>query len=347
MNLPRIAIIILNWNGSDDTNECLESLYQINYPNYDVIVVDNGSEDGSLKNIKKYCEGKIEVDSEFFDYTYENKPITLFEYLENDLERFKKDKEFNDLPNNKRAVMIKNFDNKGYAEGNNVGMRFVSKYLNSEYILILNNDIVVDPNFLNELAIAAKNRPDAGIIGPAMLNYYEPENVYSMGAKMNFWIGGWKPLEMGKYSPETDKDIIEVDFVGGAAFMIKREVIEKIGVFYSPYFANWEETDYCIQAKKEGFVVISVPKSKIWHKVSSSISLNNPNRIYWILRNNIIFMRRNAKLRFLPSFFLFYFFIRVPSFIYWGIRGNSIHDSLKIIQKVTKAIKEGLTVKIN
>ena len=59
MDYPRVSIIILNWNGWKDTIECLESLYKINYPNYDVIVIDNDSKDGSIEKIKEYCNGKI------------------------------------------------------------------------------------------------------------------------------------------------------------------------------------------------------------------------------------------------------------------------------------------------
>lgn len=347
MNYHSVSIIILNWNGWKDTIECLKSLYKINYPKYDIIVVDNGSEDDSIEIIRKFCEGKIEIKSEFFDYDKENKPIKIFEYFENDLIRFKQDyNQFKELNPGKRVILIKNRDNKGYAEGNNVGIRFVLKYLNSDYTLILNNDVVVDPDFLTELVIAAESKPNIGIIGPVNLNYYDPEYVDSMGAKVNFWIGSWKPLKMDEYSIKNNNNYIDVDFVLGAAFMIKRDVIKKIGVFYSNYFANWEETDYCIQAKNNGFNVISVPKSKIWHKISSSISITNPNRIYWILRNNILFMRRNAKFRYFPSFLFFYFFFRVPSFIYWGFRCNSFHDLFKLIRMITKAVKEGLTLKI-
>lgn len=344
---PNVSIIILNWNGWKDSIECLESIYQINYPNFNLILVDNDSEDDSLLKIKQYLKGKIKVKSDFFEYNEENKPIFTYEYFENELQKFKNDSiNLENLFQKNNAIIIKNFDNKGYADGNNVGMCFVSKYLNSDYILILNNDVVVDADFLKELIIIAQKNPNAGILGPANLSYYEPNKVDSLGAKMNFWIGGWKALDRN-ITLSSQMAPKEVDFVGGAAFLIKREVIEKIGVFYSPYFANWEETEYCIRAKKNGFDVISVPTSKIWHKVSSSISLNNPTRIYWILRNNLIFMRRNAKLWYFPSFFLFYFFLRVPSFIYYGVRGNSIQNVFKLISTITKAIIEGLTFKIN
>ena len=77
--MPRVSIIILNWNGWKDTIECLESVYQITYPNYDVIVVDNGSENESVEKIKEYAEGKLPVKSLFFEYSMKNKPLRVIE----------------------------------------------------------------------------------------------------------------------------------------------------------------------------------------------------------------------------------------------------------------------------
>ena len=88
MNYPRVAIIILNWNGWKDTLECLESVYQINYPEYDVVVVDNNSNDDSLEKIENYCAGKIKVESSFFEYQDKN-PVKIFEYTNNKLENSK------------------------------------------------------------------------------------------------------------------------------------------------------------------------------------------------------------------------------------------------------------------
>ena len=82
----RVAVIILNWNGWEDTIECLESVYQISYPSYAVIVVDNGSKDASIKKIKDYAEGKIKIESKFFNHSPKNKPIYLKEYSKNELE---------------------------------------------------------------------------------------------------------------------------------------------------------------------------------------------------------------------------------------------------------------------
>ena len=159
MNNPKVSIIILNWNGWKDTLECLESLYQINYPNYDVIVIDNGSEDESIKKIREYCKGKIETKSDFFEYSEDNKPIKIFEFKEEELETKKTiNNEFSSLSPNKRLILIKNHKNYGFAEGSNIGIRFALKSFNSDYILLLNNDTVVDKTFLTELVICGIKR---------------------------------------------------------------------------------------------------------------------------------------------------------------------------------------------
>ena len=118
-----VSIIILNWNGWKDTIECLESLYQITYPNseaffvntlpqrdakgrYDVIVVDNGSMDESIEKIKEYCEGEIGVESKFFEYSGGNKPIKIIEYRRKEAEAGGgKEKEIANLPSNRKLII--------------------------------------------------------------------------------------------------------------------------------------------------------------------------------------------------------------------------------------------------
>src|ERR1700690_2923308 len=141
-NTPKVSVIILNWNGWKDTIECLESLYQIDYPNYDIILVDNHSEDDSIQKIRDYCEGKIRPKSTFYNYNQENKPIQIFEYTQKEIEKdlqTNKSKGYQDLSSDKKLILIKNDKNYGFAEGNNVGIRYSLKTLNPQYILLLNN----------------------------------------------------------------------------------------------------------------------------------------------------------------------------------------------------------------
>jgi GT2 family glycosyltransferase len=135
MNYPHVSIIILNWNGSEDTVECLESVYKIKYPNYNIILLDNASNDESLEKIRGYLEGKIKVKSPFFEYA-RNKPLKFREYLKNEIESLKnRDNHYL----NKELILIKNDKNYGFTEGNNIGIRYALNTLNSDYILLLNN----------------------------------------------------------------------------------------------------------------------------------------------------------------------------------------------------------------
>ena len=85
---PKVSIIIMNFNRWQDTLECLESVYQIEYPNYDIIVVDNASEDDSLEKIRQYCQGLIKIDSKLVDFINKDEALNLFEFIEkNSLEK--------------------------------------------------------------------------------------------------------------------------------------------------------------------------------------------------------------------------------------------------------------------
>ena len=126
---PKVSVIILNWNGWKDTIECLESLYKINYPNYNVVLVDNASTDNSILNIKDYCNGQLKVESKFFTYETENKPIKLLEFTEEDIKNITSEK-YSDLikdSSNKILNLIKNQDNYGFAKGNNIGIAYALK----------------------------------------------------------------------------------------------------------------------------------------------------------------------------------------------------------------------------
>jgi len=309
-NYPKVAIIILNWKGWEDTLECLEFLYQITYPNYDVILIDNGSKDESIQKIKEYCAGKIKVESKFFEYHPATKPIKIIEYTREEAEAGGggKEKKIANLPSNRKLILIKNERNYGFAEGNNIGMRYALKALNPGYVLLLNNDTVVDKEFLGELVKVGESDEKIGIVGPKVYyyNFNRRRDVINFaGGKLNMWKG--QPYHIG--ANEIDKgqhdEIKEVDYIEGSCLLVKVKVLNKIGLLDPSYFAYWEENDFCMRGYKAGYKSAYVPKSKIWHKVSSSF--NNPIKIYYLTRNRFWFMKKYAtKLQFLS--FLLYFF---------------------------------------
>ncbi len=306
---PRISIIILNWNGWRDTVECLESLYQISHQFYDVIILDNGSRDDSLESIRNYLAGDLSVGSKFFEYSVKNKPIKILEYTNSEADTGGgREKEIADLPSNRKIVLIRNDKNYGFAEGNNIGIRYALKVLDSELILLLNNDTIVDKNFLSELVSVVESDETIGFAGPKIY-YYDfqgRKDVISVAGielfidRGTFHRIGAKEIDRGQYD-ETRS----VDYLEGSCLMIKRQVLDEIGLLNGDYFAYWEETDLCLRGRKAGYKSVYVPTSRIWHKVSSSsIGLT---KLYYMTRNRLWFVRDNAPASDLAHFFIYFF----------------------------------------
>ena len=264
MNYPKVSIIILNWNGLEDTIECLESLKKITYPNYEVIIVDNGSEGNDAQVLRQ----------RFGDFIH----------------------------------LIENDKNYGFAEGNNIGMRYAFQNLNPEYLLLLNNDTVVSPHFLTELVEVAKNDGDIGIVGPKICYYHEPQTINSAGGVLLRRIG--QPFAIGLHRTDNGRyDILkEVDFIAGCALLIGTKVINRIGLLDPDYFAYAEDLDWCVRAKKAGYRIMFVPRAKIWHKGSSTLGLMSPAYMYLSARSRVIFVKKNATI-------LDFVFLFVPYFI--------------------------------
>ena len=187
-DLPTVSIIVLNWNGKHDTVECLESLSHISYPNYEVIVVDNGSTDGSVEQFKaRYPE----------------------------------------------ITVIENQDNLGFAEGNNVGIRAALQE-DTEYVLLLNNDTIVDPRFLDELINVAEREPRVGFAGPKIY-YYDGNGrgrkdvINSVGAKLDMWTGRAWPVGDREIDGGLYDQVRLVDTLIGSCLLVKKKVIVSRG----------------------------------------------------------------------------------------------------------------------
>jgi GT2 family glycosyltransferase len=309
--IPKVTVIILNWNGWEDTIECLESLYQIEYSHYNVIIVDNASTNNSIEQIKRYTEGKIEVKSDFFEYDQKNKPIKILEYNNEEYLRSMGGKIF-DLALNKKLILIKNDKNYGFAEANNIGLKYALKNLNVDYFLLLNNDTIVYPKFLTELVKVSEKDTRIGIAGPKiypLTNGVVIKDKAIIGSKISFWKGG---LPIGLKNGDQIKD---VDLISGACILIKKETLLKLGFLDSIYFFGWEDADYCTKAKRSGYRVIGVSNSKILHKIGASYEnfSKHPEILSNGIKNQLIFMDRySSKLQYIISIpFICFFYLLI------------------------------------
>ena len=322
---PKVSIIILNWNGWKDTIECLESLYGITYPNYVVVVVDNGSEDESIEKIKEWAKGKIEVKSKFFEYNPVNKPIRYIEYNRESAEAGGvKEKEVQGLASSKKMVIIGNEKNYGFAEGNNIGMEYALRALNPDYILLLNNDTVVESKFLSELVEVAEGDEKIGIVGPSIYLFNKPD-------KLQF---EWKYKKIN--TPTEDYSI------SGCVFLIRSSLVNIVGLLDPAYFLYYEENDYFAKAKKNGYKVKYVPtKDKVLHKVSASVNKVSELQTYYMTKNRFLFMKKNStRLQFL-LFFLNFF---IKDFTLMTGSLLILHKDLKSLKIFWKAVYDGIVL---
>ena len=291
---PLVFVVIVNYNGREHINDCLESLQKVDYPNFKVVISDNGSTDGSVELIKgKYPFVKI----------------------------------------------IENGTNLGYGKGNNVGIKYALEH-GADYVFLLNLDTIVEPDFLTRLVDTCQADPSIGVCGPKVMNFPSQKVIQSLGGTYKLWKG--IPRRIGKDEADRGqyKEPSEVDWIHGCAMMIKREVFEKIGLFDERFFLFYEETDFCCQAAKNGFKIVAVPQSVIYHKYRVSTGFLNRLFVYYYTRNALLCMRKNALwynwLTF-PFFFIFYqcagfFYLTMrrggksTSMLFWGIidflRGN-------------------------
>jgi hypothetical protein len=297
---PVVDIVLVNWNRWQDTVECLESLRQIDYPKYRIIIIDNDSSDNSVEKIREYAEGTL-ITSPNSTLRLENHSTAIIECTRKEVENGQRNRVPQDRSLSKKLVMIKNERNFGSAEGYNIAIRYALKD-SPDYILLLNNDTTVDKNFLKELVRVAESSHEIGIVGSTIYRYYMPDVIDFAGEDIILW--------KARGVRYTDHRIVprEVNKIDGACMLIKRNVFKKVGLIDSDYYMYWEDTDFCQRAKKKGYKLIYVPTAKIWHKIAASGGgSNNYNTMYYLTRNRFLFVKKNVK-RLHKILFLTYYF---------------------------------------
>lgn len=245
---PRVALLVLNYNGLEDTITCLESLKQINYPSLSTILVDNGSSIDPTEQALSTCPG---------------------------------------------LIVHKTGTNLGYAGGNNRGFELARSH-GAEFVLVLNNDTVVDPGIVDELLNAFATDPTLGIVGPVVNFMEEPEVVMTDGVRFNPPGGEFFERQAIPIDPESSRPTI-TDIVNGCCLMIKSAVLDTVGYFDESFFIVHEESDLCLRADRAGFRCAVLGKSLVWHKGSSSFDRSGRQfQRYFDTRNLFFLLKRHA-----------------------------------------------------
>jgi len=248
---PLVYVVVLSWNGKEDTVRCLHSLAPVADRRIRVLLADNGSVDGTQDMVGRE-----------------------FPWVE----------------------ISENHENLGYAGGNNEGIRYALGR-GADYILLLNNDTVVGPDFVREMVRVMQSSATIGFVSPKIYFFDEPDRIWFAGARYSVYTGhgrvtGYREKDLGQYEQAR-----EIGRPCGCALLVSRSVCQEVGLLDPGTFLYMDEIDWMLRARKKGYKAYLAPKAKVWHRVSSSAGgEDHPNAFYYSVRNTLHLLNAHARL---------------------------------------------------
>lgn len=191
------------------------------------------------------------------------------------------------------VTLLETGENLGYAGGNNVGIRYALEQ-GADYVLILNNDVTVAPDFLGPLLAAMGDGEDVGIVTPLLADGTEPDRVWALGARVDRRTGRVDRLHVGESVADVRaRPPLEVDAASGAAMMVRASILPQVGLMDEAFYLYYEEIDWCLRVRRAGHRILAVPASLAWHRVSATLGATSPVIDYYMTRNQVRFLYRH------------------------------------------------------
>ena len=269
---PKVSIVILNWNGIKDTIECIDTLMDITYNNYEIFVIDNNSLDNEALMLEQKYTSYVKV--------------------------------------------IKSGEYRTIQQAKNLATQNIVLAGQTKYILFLDNDILVTPDFLSILLYSATLIPNVGIVGPKIFNYYDTRRLSGMGGFFNYWTGFHHEMGFNNTVGFKYKNAIAVDYVTPTCMLVAMQLINKIGMWDETIVIAHDDTDICKRATDSGFKVLLSTNSEVFHKERSRYLVNVGGKrigLYIIARFRFMYKHCNV-FQFVTSS-LCYFLLEIPYLI--------------------------------
>jgi len=265
---PQFGVVLINWNGADDTVAALDSLLSATPRPAYVVVIDNGSADDSVDRLR--------------DWAASSAPS----WIESTAS------EVGSFDGSIWLSLIVAGANLGFSGGNNVGLRYLASQATISHFMLLNNDAMVAPDCFSELARAIGIVPDAGLLSPIIFRHPLREEVwYAGGIELPR-----RALILHELTAQTTDYPYPTTFITGCAMTISRPLYDELGGLdevYNPIY--WEDADYSHRARSSGWNVIVVPRAHVYHRVGSSAAGEQltPRTAFFQNRNRALYVRRN------------------------------------------------------
>ena len=293
-----VYIVLVNWNGWRDTVECLESLRNLAYDNFRTIIVDNKSGDDSVRNILRWSVGEIPVQVPPY-IAREGCAHSQNEAVHVDVIGENAYAVNMEMQPNGGITIIEANDNRGFASGCNIGIKYALGDPACKYVWLLNNDTVVEKNALTCLVNKYSGGTKYGMCGSTLLYYSNPEFIQSLGGKFNpvFAVNKQCFVDVPLKSVENiDEGDIEsrIDYVVGASLLISRKFLESVGLLDEGLFFYFEELDWYFRSQRH-YTTGYAKDSLVYHKVGQSIEREKTcigaEHYYWV-RNRILLTKK-------------------------------------------------------
>ncbi|MFZ0964142.1 MAG: glycosyltransferase family 2 protein [Terriglobia bacterium] len=280
---PRVLISILNWNGWKDILECLESIRKLNYSNYLVSVVDNGSKDDSAERIKAWAEGNLGAAHGFAEYRRETALQGGAAHTEQALDH---------APSAARLVLIRNEENLGFTGGHNVGIRYaLQRPEPADYVFLLNPDTELDRECLRVLVSVAQ-AADAGVVGAVITDHTGKVQFAGSGPAFQHFFR----MLTAQPVPHGQGDFWDSPIVHGGAMFIASQALRSVhkrrGMYLNDgLFIYSDELDFCTWAHREGYRIVVARKAIVCHRIEvrhQPRGTTTANFFYYFPRNSVI-----------------------------------------------------------
>jgi len=244
---PLVSIIIINYNGKNYLADCLKSLLKTNYPQLEIIVVDNNSTDGSVEYLLD------------LGFRYQAPGSSKSKV------RNQKSKNRNLKPETRNLILIRNNQNLGFAKANNQAVKIAK----GEKLVFLNSDTLVEKNWLKNLVKFSLKKKKI-LVQPKILRWPQKNIIDNVGGIYRFpgfGLGrGREQIDRGQFDQPT-----QADYVNGTCFLIDKKFFNQLGGFDETYFLHYEDVDLCLRAKKQNGQCWVYPQSIIYHRGSLTI----------------------------------------------------------------------------
>ncbi len=305
-------IVLLNWNGWQDTIACIKSLYAMKEDNFCIFIADNHSSDDSIEEIQQW----LKQNKKTYQFLLEGETVNTLSPL---------------------STYIFSFSsNHGFAKANNLILKTIAN-VPYENALILNNDTEVEPDFLRRLLDFKIKNPTYKILTP-LICYFEPKDkIWNAGGRLFF--GMRKYCYNNKHIKAIKKiEKIEISFVTGCALFFEKTILSQDRLFTEKFFFGEEDFELSMRMKKTNQKIACVLNSKIYHKVSSSTAnIEKSNKIYLYYLNRFINIKHHYNA--VSYFFWKHLYL---GYIFYLLRKHSIpiKEICRFIKKLYKESRQ-------